>query len=300
MRTAAGPQRFRIALWRQRKGERIRIVGAFATLSTSDTEPAEMVGAQLAAPARDSATRHAVLVATALRPSLAALLHKAERLRADAPHGAAQGMGAETGDPAAANLLGNVRSHASDILATGWRLMRLADELLVAAGSGASEPTCTLSETEPVQLLRRIARLNHERLAERGAELRLGTALDSRAGVEAPRLGALRIVIDESRLWSAVEGVLWCLAEGIDGGARLTLDLAGTAEDGIAVLVRSERAAAPAGCQLDPGIGGGPWLTLGDCARLLRSTGAAMETIGEAGSMTVRMRIPPARCLGAL
>lgn len=303
LHTPAGAKLFRVALWRQRKGDRIRIVGAFAAVTTAE--------GTTDAPATDSASpedtfdvtgaesRHVALLATALRPSLAALLHKAERLRADAqppagavadPHDAPRGLAPD-----------QLRRQASDILAAGWRLMRLADELVTATALPDVEPAGVLSETDPVQLLRRIAGLNRDRLASFGAKLDLGTGLGGGSVSYRPDrdpLDDLRIIVDESRVWSAVEGILWCLANGVEGAARLTVDLAGTPDGGAAILVRAEPTKRAVGAEgADPAVRGGPWLNLAECAQLLASSGTFMET--ESGR-SVRVRIPPARCIGAL
>ncbi len=213
--TGAGERLFRVSLWRQRGGERIRVLGAFAALgeeraagSPAAGEPAD--GACAGCPERMAAGRAPLLAVRALRAPLRAAIGGAERLR--------DGLRA----PGAEVPAGAARA-TSDLLAAGWRLARLADALLQEAETGAPPPRA-LGEVDPVRLLRRILSLLAPEIAARGVEIGEG-------GLAFGRGGPL-LLADESTLWTALEALLLDSAAraGSGGGLAVTMEPAQAGE----------------------------------------------------------------------
>lgn len=195
----AGEAPFRVSLWRQRGGERIRLLGAFAALVLPEqTAPPD---------AAEEAMRTTRALAGGLGAPLGAVISGAEQVR--------DGAGAL--DAAALSGL------AADILAAGWRLRRLADDLARTGSTGGVLP-CSLGEIEMGRFLHRLLRL-----AQRSS---IGTSSGTApvlagSGLPAPGEGPV-LIADESLLWGAIDTVLLGRPMEAGGGGslpRLSLDL---------------------------------------------------------------------------
>ncbi len=133
--TGAGQQRFRISLWRQRGGERVRILAAFSACEHAEAGSAPGAGCEL--------SQALAALGLDLRSPLNAVMGFAEMIR----------EGAERLKPAEA------ASHASDIVAAAWRLMRVAEDLEAAGASGEARLAVVPSEVDIARLVRRVVRL---------------------------------------------------------------------------------------------------------------------------------------------
>jgi signal transduction histidine kinase len=258
--TEAGERPFRVSLWRQRGGERIRIVAAFAAL------PADAQAA--AAPEAARALPPACLFAHELRSPVAAVIGLAERLRA----------GGTPEDGEALARLG------SDIAAAGWRLRRLADDLDILGAMGRQRPPLRVAEVEPGRLIRRIRRLAGPGAAARGVAL---------AEPELPARGEGPLVLcDEGALWSVVDNLLQrALAGAPPGGeVRLWMRRAEAHDDlEIGVAVSGEgRQPPPAGEDEEA--------RLRVAREMAAALGGRLAVEGRPGTQA-RLVVPAARCL---
>lgn len=185
--TAAGRGRFRVSLWRQRGGDRIRVLAAFAPCAVPVRNPAE------AAPLRDTVLR----LGADMRAPLDALTGFAEMLR--------------TG-PAPL-------SAGADIVAAAWRLRRLADDLVAAGVAPDGQPPSVSGEVDIARLVRRIVRLAGPAARAAGVEIDL-------AGLPEPGRGPA-VLGDEGGLWGAIEGLLGNAIRHGGRGASVAVALGG-------------------------------------------------------------------------
>ncbi|MEM9043194.1 MAG: hypothetical protein AAGC81_00755 [Pseudomonadota bacterium] len=128
LETVAGPMPFRISLWRQRGGDRIRLIAAFAQVTPgtkSDAAPKQDLGR--------------------LDLPLKALVTLAERVRAGAPD--------------------EIDHETSDLLSAAWRLKSILDDLDGGDRSGLAE--MALSEIDIGRLSRRVTRMAEAGLRSR-------------------------------------------------------------------------------------------------------------------------------------
>jgi signal transduction histidine kinase len=253
--TAAGEQPFRISLWRQRGGDRIRIVAAFAACGAV---------APASAPRAPQVPSTAAPIGREMHSPLRAAMGFAERLRSRADSLTPE----------------ETATHASDILAATWRLMRLADDLVLAARGAGGPLPLHVSEVDVARLTRRILRL-------------AGPAAEA-AGVSAsvaPATAVPLVLADESVLWTLIDRLveLALAAAGRGGSVTATLCAAGGGLS-LELGVSSATGAlprAPADMDLDA------------CAAQAQVNGARLETPSgpEGGAWTVRLAFAQARCL---
>ncbi|GMG81000.1 hypothetical protein LNKW23_02120 [Paralimibaculum aggregatum] len=264
--TAAGARPFRVSLWRQRGGERIRVLGAFA--GDAPPAPAPPPDTRPALPGDGGA---AEILVRALRAPLRAAIGAAERLR---------DQGTAAGGEAVAR-------GASDILAAGWRLTRLADDLLAAPPGRLPAPRA-LGEVDPVRLIRRLLRLAAGEFTARGIL------------VEEERLpppGAAPLVLaDESLLWLAFETLLWEAAAEAGPDGRIALGLARTAGGGAVLEIAAQTGTAAPIERAPPRLASSGGLGPELCGPILASIGLALEPQAGEGP-ALRIHIPPESCL---
>lgn len=274
LQTAAGPRRFRVALWRARGGERIRILAAFAAIAEGAAPAADTLDADIPDMAREAVLR----LGRELRTPIEAVMGFSELLRADPA-----GLTPE-----------QVSAHASDVLAAAWRMMRLTSDLLAAAVPGGVQPPLHVAEVDIARLARRIAGLAAPAARSAGVTIRTG-------GLPEPGHGPL-LLGDESTLWSALDALLQNALRHCGRGATVVLGLVpgaggpvleisddgpGIAADRLAGLL-----AAPAE------VGGVPRNGLAVCRALARANGAELELeSGPERGLTARVVFPAARCL---
>ena len=145
LQTTAGPMRFQISLWRQRGGEKIRILAAFAQIAEpSESEPS----LEASIPATDRAEPGSLAL---LQWPVAAMVGLAERVRAEAPE--------------------SLDRTTSDLLTAAFRVRHLAANLRT--------PPCDSvpcwAEIDLARLARRIARLAAIALREEEIDVRCQT-----------------------------------------------------------------------------------------------------------------------------
>ena len=182
LHAGSGDAPFRVALWRQRGGERIRLLASFVHLPDG---PAESV---------DGGAIPALRVETfgeQLRLPLAAVAGFAERLRHDGTGSAENGC----------------LQVAGDILAATWRMMRLVDDLVLLAELGAQAPPLRMSEVDVTRLARRVLRLAQPLAST--ADVGLVHELGSGVGPS--------VLADETTLWSVIENLV---RAGVEAGGR--------------------------------------------------------------------------------
>jgi signal transduction histidine kinase len=279
--TGAGEGRFRVSLWRQRGGERIRLLAAFASVQVRAEAPAHPGAAGEDGEVPEGHLAGVGFVARALRGPLGAAMGLAERLR-----GRAAALSPE-----------ELTRTASDILAAGWRMTRLLDDLLLTGPEGAAAPPRSLGEVDAARLVRRLLRLAEPGLAAGGVRL-------AEAEVPAPGAGPL-LLADESALWTAFEGLIAEAGRRAAAGGEVLIGLDWPTDTGglaiafaarpplAAEACRSSVAAEPAG--LWPS-GAGPDGSLG--ARLVAANGGTLETgPGSEGWHVARVVFPASRLL---
>ncbi|MEM1344533.1 MAG: hypothetical protein AAGI34_08125 [Pseudomonadota bacterium] len=212
LRTEAGAQTFRISLWRQRGGERIRILAAFAGMA----ERAEA----LPLPGELGAYE---LLARALRGPVEAVLAFAARLR-----GAPEDNG----------------SSAAALLIAGWRLSRLCDDFDLLAEMRRPRLPLSTAEVDPARLMRRVCRLA-EPLAERA-----GVELDASGVSREMAEGVPAIMTDESALWALTETLLHTVLAQSASGERIALGVS-PEHGGVALTITHSPASEPGGAHPD-------------------------------------------------
>jgi signal transduction histidine kinase len=266
--TAAGQQRFRISLWRQRGGERIRVMAAFSPCEAPEPgTSAEAAG--MPEPARVAL----IQMSSDMRSPLTAALGFAELIRA-CPEGL---------DPAEA------AGHAADIVAAAWRLMRIADDLEAAGSSGEARLALHLAEVDIARWVRRVARL-----AAPVAQA-AGTAVDT-GGLPERGLGPL-ILGDESTLWSVIDNLLQNAIRHAGRGGAVAIALHPGANALVLEIIGNgpRLEADDLARQMPDGKSGRGLAFIGELAR---ANGADLEidTAPEQG-LTARIIFPAARCL---
>lgn len=187
--TGNGEAAFQVSLWRQRGGDRIRLLAAFAQLPAAPVTSA----AQPCGVSRDRIETFG----GQLRMPLGAIMGFAERMR--------RGEG-KAGQAEASELAG-------DILAASWRMMRLVDDLVLVAEMGIDRPPLRMGEVDIARLSRRVLRLAEPMATAAGVTL--GHDLGDGAGPS--------VLADETTLWSVIENLVRAavLATGREGEVRL-------------------------------------------------------------------------------
>ena len=269
--TTAGQRRFRISLWRQRGGERIRVLAAFSVCEAPEGAPGPGGEAGLPEPAREALIR----MGHDMRSPLAAAMGFAELIRAS-PGGL---------KPAEA------AGHAADIVAAAWRLMRIADDLEAAGISGEVLPAMRLAEVDIARLARRVARLTAP--AARAA----GVAIDGRGLPERGR-GPL-VLGDESMLWSIIDNLLQNAVRHAGRGAAVAIALRKPGDGQGLVLEIADNGPGLEADELAGLLQGGkPGRGLAFSRGMARANGAELEIETAPGQgLTPRILFPAARCL---
>ncbi|MEM1277676.1 MAG: hypothetical protein AAGH74_14205 [Pseudomonadota bacterium] len=129
LETAAGPMPFRISLWRQRGGDRIRLIAAFAQVA------AETAIARAPAPKPDL---------DRMEVPVQALIALAERVRTQGPE--------------------SIDRETSDLISAAWRLKAILDDL---EGSRSGLAELPLAEIDLARLTRRVTRMAEAALGAR-------------------------------------------------------------------------------------------------------------------------------------
>lgn len=205
LRTGTGTAPFRVALWRQRGGDRIRLLASFVHAPPAPREVGEAAAVHPGAVERFS---------SAIRPALYAATELAERIRTGAPPEA-----------------GEIARQAGDLLAATWRMSRLVDDLELLGALGTTSPPLRMGEVDLLRLVRRVVRLA-EPLASAS-----GVAISLEAGSE-PLPG---VVADETTLWTLLEGLIGTLVAPAGGGGELTVRLRVLADLGDLEMVLQRR-----------------------------------------------------------
>ena len=267
--TPAGQQRFRISLWRQRGGERIRAMAAFSPWHAPEPE----TGAGTAGSIPKSTRAELIRMGNDMRSPLAAALGFAELIRTN---------------PADTDLA-EAAGHAADIVAAAWRLMRIADDLVTAGTSGEARPPLNLAEVDIARLARRIARLATPVAQPAGVAVSTG-------GLPEPGRGPL-ILGDENTLWSIVDNLLQNAIRHAGLGAAVAIALHGRA-NGLVLEIADSGPGLEADDLALQLQGGKPGRGLGFISELTRANGADLEVETAPGQgLTVRIVFPAARCL---
>lgn len=265
--TGAGQQRFRVSLWRQRGGERIRILAAFSTCAATGGE-AEARGIP------ESLREVLLRLGRDMRPPLGAVMGFAEMIRTGAtlrPEDAA--------------------GHASDILAAAWRLMRIAEDLEAVSSSGEARLMLVPAEVDLARLVRRVVRLAAPAAEAAGVTIDIGGL---------PGRGQAPLVLgDERTLWSVVESLIDNAVRHAGRGAEVRVSLAAPeGHHGLVLEIADNGPGLEAGAlaRLLEGAGPGRGMVLG--RRLAWANGAELEFETAPGQgLTARLTFPPARCL---
>jgi len=201
LNTSAGQRRFRISLWRQRGGERVRVLAAFSACGAAERAADRIAGQPGEAGLPAAACAALIHTAYDLRAPLTAVIGFAERIRS----------GAATLKPT------ETIAHAADIVAAAWRLVRLAEDLETAGTSGDTRPDLRMGEVDIARLVRRVARL-----AAPAAEA-AGVTFN---GHGLPERGKAPLVIaDESALWSVIDSLLQNAVRHAGRGAAVAITL---------------------------------------------------------------------------
>ena len=265
--TPSGARPFRVTLWRQRGGERIRLLAAFCA---DELPPPKAIPAL----ARDGGFRATVQrIGHDLRTPLSVLLRLAGRLR----DGAGQAAPEE------------IASCASDIAAASWRLVSLADDLALAGAVGDAVPLGRAAEVDLARISRRIARLARP-LAES-----VGAVIET-VGLKE---GAV-VVADESSLWGVIDDLLQgaVRSAGQGGAAHVALF---EADGGVALRIGAEAGSDEAERPESAGpISAAAVVSRGaeQIARVLAESGARLEFAApRRGGMEARVVFPASRCL---
>lgn len=272
--TAAGQQRFRISLWRQRGGERIRVMAAFSPYEAT----AHGTGGETMP---ESARAALIRMGNDMRSPLAAALGFAELIRSSA----------QELDPT------EMAGHAADIVAAAWRLMRIVDDLEAAGTSGDVRPALKLAEVDIARLARRIARLA-------GPVAKAAAVTIDTGGLPGRGQGP-SILGDESALWSIVDNLLQGAIRHAGRDAMVAIAL--RTNDGDLVLEVADNGAGLEAEDLarqlqngnlqneDPGRG------LASVTEAVRVDGAMLEIDTAPGQgLTARIVFPAARCLSPI
>jgi signal transduction histidine kinase len=265
--TAAGQGRFRVSLWRQRGGERIRILAAFSSCEAAGEEQA---------PGLSERVREALLrFGYDMRSPLAAVMGFAEIIR-----GAADRL-----KPAEA------AGYASDIVAAAWRLARVAEDLEAAGTTGEPGPALAAGEVDIARLMRRVVRLATPTADSAGVTLDTGGL---------PGRGEGPVVLgDERTLWSVLDALVENALRHAGRCAEVKVALRVPARGQGLVLEVADNGPgleADALARLLDGKGTGGGIAL--ARRLARTSGAELEfETGPGEGLIARLSFPAARCL---
>jgi len=258
--TTAGTRHFRVGLWRQRGGDRIRVLAVFSL------GPAGVPGgAELTGPLRRAIAR----AASDLRGPLDAVLGFAELIRST-PRQEAKGAAS---------------AHADEILAAAWRLMRVAADLDLVGRFGSGAPGLRPAEVDIVRLARRVAGLAAP--AARAAGIALETG-------DLPRPGAGPLVLaDEGALWSALDTLLRRAIRLGGPGGQIALVVEGD-DEGVALKISGSSVEPDPDALAEPSPQ--DRTDLDACREFAAANGARLET--DAGPcFSARLVFPAARCL---
>jgi signal transduction histidine kinase len=267
--TVAGQQQFRISLWRQRGGERIRIVAAFSPVEACATSK----GNEAAGAMPDAVRAALIQMGNNMRSPLAAVLGFAELIRASP-----NGLGPD-----------DAADHAADIIAAAWRLMRIADDLEAVGTSREVQPSMNLAEVDIARLVRRIARLSVP------VARAVGVAVDI-AGVPEPGAGPL-ILGDESTLWAGVDNLLQNAIHHSGRGAAVMIAVRPNGGD-LVLEVADDGPGLEADDLARRLQGEIPGCGLSFVSATARANGAKLEIDSAPGrGMRARIVFPAARCL---
>ncbi|MEO1274388.1 MAG: hypothetical protein AAFV96_03030 [Pseudomonadota bacterium] len=298
--TAAGPMGCRVSLWRQRGGERIRVVAAIAPeMAGASSDGGGAVSREAAlggAPGQGAPAGriHWERYAPLLNRSAGAVLDVLDALR----------RGAKRPE----------RLTIEDALAGVWRVMGLSDELARRARLAVGDEAATAaalplpgagappSEIDPARLLARLMRLAAGEARRRGVQLEMPAAAagGGTTAADAP----VAVLADAAALWSALESAIWVALEmaGEGGhlrgrieareqaGLRLCLDLAPAADMG------PDEGAAPAGgvpadaLPAQPGLG--PDGSMAGIAAFAATAGARFEMVERGAGWEMSLVFP--------
>lgn len=267
--TAAGARAFRVSLWRQRGGDKIRLLAAFAALGRG------------AAPGDGPVSPHAARIAHDMQAPLGALIASGDALRAEALEPRPD----------------RVARHAADITAASWRMLRLAGDLLdLAASGGTGGHARALVEVDLHRLLGRARRMA---LAEAAAA---EVALEPLA---VPGCGPLPGVLsDESVLGGVIDDLLRHAIRAAGEGGAVRVAIEGTAEQGLAVAIRGTSAGARAArrrarseIRLPSAAAPRRDAALREAAAM--AGGTLDMRSGSGGDVQARLGFSPSRCLEA-
>lgn len=272
--TGAGQRRFRISLWRQRGGERIRVLAAFSACAVPEAAPGADAETGLPGLAREALIR----MGHDMRSPLTAVMGFAELIRA----------GPDRLKPAEA------AGHAADIVAAAWRLMRIADDVEAAGTSGEVQSALRLAEVDIARLARRVARLAAP--AARAA----GVAINGRGLPERGR-GPL-VLGDESTLWSIIDNLLQNAVRHAGPGAVVAIALRKPGDGQGLVLEIADNGPGLEADELAGLLQGGkPGRGLAFSREMARANGTELEIETAPGQgLTARILFPAARCLNAV
>jgi len=267
--TVAGQRRFRVSLWRQRGGERIRVLAAFSICEVAETVLGVDMDSDLPEPTRNALMR----LGHDMRSPLAAVMGLAEPIRA---------RGRDLSPDEAAE-------NAADIVAAAWRLSRIADDLEAAGYSGQGGTVLRHAEIDIARLARRVARLAGP------AALAAGVAIDTQGLPE--QVSGQLVLGDESMLWSMVDNLLQNAIRHAGRDAVIALALRKT-ESGL-VLEIVDNGPGLATADLARLLQGGkPGRGLAYSREMARANGAELEIETAPGQgLAARIVFPAARCL---
>lgn len=272
LETVAGRQCFRISLWRQRGGERIRILAAFAAAEgegpcADDARPAGVSSAHGVTSAQE-------MIGRALRGPVESVIAVAGALR----------LAGSASEGTSGGGAGDIARAASLLLTAGWRLTRLCDDLSLLGELRSPRLPVRTAEVDVSRLIRRVQAV---------AASRVGSAGLDAAGFGASHPGPL-VMTDEGALWTLLDQLATTVPATGKGGdvapARIWLDDTAPG-DGVSIIV---------GTTADTGADGSvSAMPDGDCEQLADTCGARLEPgrVKGVGPVT-RVVFPPARCLG--
>jgi len=266
--TGAGQRRFRISLWRQRGGERIRVLAAFSACGATEAADAE-------AGLPDLAREALIRMSRDMRLPLTAVMGFAELIRA----------GPDGLKPAAA------AGHAADIVAAAWRLMRIAGDLEAAGSTGEALPALHLSEVDIARLARRVARLAVPAAAAAGVVINEKSL---------PERGHGPLVLgDENTLWSIIDNLLQNAVRHAGRGAVVAIALCRPGDgQGLALEIADNGPGLEADELAGLLLNGNPGRGLAFSRAMARANGTELEIDTAPGQgLTARILFPAARCL---
>ncbi|MEM6488417.1 MAG: hypothetical protein AAF677_09155, partial [Pseudomonadota bacterium] len=260
LRGASGALVARVSLWRQRGGDRIRLIAAFAP----EPEPPAPAAPAAADPAQRTQARlqH---YAGLLRPPVEAALGVLGRLRRSLP-------GARADAPAG----------LGDTAAVLWRVLWLTDEMAAPTAPGPPGGARLDGEVDVLRLARRLVRLAQPAAAAQGAVLHVPTV---------PAGGGPGVQASQVALWTALESAIDRALAVAGPGGEVALSLC--EEDSLTLQLSATPAAgsgatppAPTGGATPPAPSGGETLpALGGDATAPAPTGGATSPAPSGGAI---------------